>query len=184
MEAFGMPMGPCALLDEIGLDVGVKVIKVLYGAYGDRMKPAQLMEVVSSDGRLGKKNGKGIYLYEKGGKRKGEDPTLLSKVSIKKREASLDAKIIQKRLLYIMINEAARIVDENVVREVSDIDVGMIFGTGFAPFRGGLLRYADSVGIETIVSDLELFARNYGSRFAPCNYLQQLAVAGKKFYNS
>lgn len=183
MEKFGMPMGPCALLDEIGLDVGAKVLKVLYGAFGDRMKPPALMEVIGSDGRLGKKNGKGIYLYEKNGKRKGVDPTVLSKISVKKSDSKLTPEIIQKRMLYLMVNEAARIVEEGIVREVSDIDVGMIFGTGFAPFRGGLLRYADSVGAESIVSDLDLFSRNYGPRFQPCNYLQQLAVNKKKFYS-
>lgn len=182
MEKFGMPMGPCALLDEVGLDVGVKVSKVLYGAFGERMKPPPLMDLVATDGRLGKKNGKGIYLYEKNGKRKGEDPTLLSKVSVKKKDPSLTPEIIEKRMVYIMVNEAARIVEEEVVREVSDVDVGMIFGTGFAPFRGGLLRHADTVGIDSIVSDLEIFARNYGTRFQPCNYLQQLSVGGKKFY--
>jgi len=182
MEKFGMPMGPCALLDEIGLDVAAKVSKVLYGAFGDRMKPPQLMELIATEGRLGKKTGKGIYLYEKNGKRKGEDPTLLSKVAVKKPDSKLTSEIIEKRMLYLMINEAARIVEEGVVREVSDIDVGMIYGSGFAPFRGGLLRYADTVGAESIVSDLEIFSRNYGPRFQASNFLQQLAVDGKKFY--
>ena len=89
---------------------------------------------------------------------------------------------IRKRLVYLMINEAARILDEGVARDAADVDIGMIFGTGFAPFRGGLLRYADSIGAEAITTDLDLFGRNYGPRFQPSNYLQQLAVAGKKFY--
>jgi len=84
--------------------------------------------------------------------------------------------------VYLMINEAARCVEEKLVRDVADIDIGMIYGTGFAPFRGGLLRYADSVGAENVVSDLELFAHNYGVRFAPCAYLQELAVKKSKFY--
>ncbi len=183
MEKFGMPMGPCALLDEVGLDTGAKVSKVLYGAFGDRMKPPAMMEAVVAEKRLGKKTGKGIYLYENGGKKRVEDPELYGKLGIKTGKHIPEAEII-KRLIYPMINEAARIIEEELVRDVSDIDVGMIFGTGFAPFRGGLLRYADSVGTEQIVSDLELMSRNVGPRFAPSSYLQSLAVGGKKFYGN
>jgi 3-hydroxyacyl-CoA dehydrogenase/enoyl-CoA hydratase/3-hydroxybutyryl-CoA epimerase len=85
-------------------------------------------------------------------------------------------------MVYAMVNEAARCLEEGVVKDASEIDIGMIFGTGFAPFRGGLLRYADSVGIDSIVSDLEVFVRSYGMRFQPCQLLQQMAVGGKKFY--
>ena len=182
MENFGMPMGPCALMDEIGLDVGVKVSKIFYGAFGDRMKPPPLMETVTVDGRYGKKSGKGIYLYEKGSKKGTPDPTLTNKLGIPKRPENLNDDIVEKRLLYVMVNEAARCLEENLVRDVSDIDVGMIFGTGFAPFRGGLLRWADGIGAESIVADLELLSRNYSPRFAPSNYLQRLAVGNKKFY--
>jgi len=183
MERFGMPMGPIELIDEVGLDVGAKVSKVLYGAFGERMKPPPGLEVLISEGRLGKKAGKGIYLYEAGGKKKSEDPTLAKKLGIKENGAGLTDEVIEKRLIYTMINEAARIVEEELVRDVADVDIGMIFGTGFAPFRGGLLRYADSVGADSIVTDLELFARNFGPRFQPAPFLQGLSVSGKKFYS-
>jgi len=182
IEKFGMPMGPCELLDEVGLDVASKVSKVLFGAFGERMTPPASMDVIAADGRYGKKTGKGIYLYEKGGKNRKPDPTVPGKIGAQKRNSALTDSVVEKRLLYLMVNEAARCLEENLVRDVSDVDIGMIFGTGFAPFRGGLLRYADSVGPESIVSDLEIFVRNYGMRFQPCNYLQQLAVKGKKFY--
>jgi 3-hydroxyacyl-CoA dehydrogenase / enoyl-CoA hydratase / 3-hydroxybutyryl-CoA epimerase len=182
MEKFGMPMGPCALLDEVGLDVVGKVSKVLFGAFGERMKPLPVIDLIIGDGRLGKKTGKGIYLYEKNGKRIGEDPTVMAKLGVKSGQPKLSPDTIIKRLTYVMINEAARCLEEGIVSESSDIDIGMIFGTGFAPFRGGLLRYADSVGIEAIVADLDIFHRNLGVRFLPSNYLQQLAVGGKKFY--
>ncbi len=182
MEKFGMPMGPCALLDEVGLDVAAKVSKVLYGAYGDRMKPPPVMETLSGDGRLGKKIGKGIYLYDDKGKRRTEDPTALNKIKIEKRDSTLTDEVVEKRLVYVMVNEAARCIEEELVREVSDIDVGMIFGTGFAPFRGGLLRYADSVGPDVIAGEMEVFARKYGPRFQPCQYLLNLSVGNKKFY--
>ena len=184
MEKFGMPMGPIALLDEVGLDVAAKVSKILYGAFGERMRSPALFETITAEKRFGKKVGKGIYLYENGGKKKTLDTAFLQKVGIKDGSARLPDEEIVKRLVYLMINEAARVWEEGLVRTVGDIDVGMIFGTGFAPFRGGLLKYADSVGADHIVSDLELFSRKYGPRFAPAQFLQQLAVSGKKFYGA
>jgi len=181
IEKFGMPMGPCALLDEVGLDVGTKVSKVLYGAFGERMKSPQLMESITADGRYGKKVNKGIYLYEKG-KRGNEDSALFTKLGIKLGSGNASNDEIEKRLIYLMINEGARVVEEGLVRDVSDVDVGMIFGTGFAPFRGGLLRYADSLGAESIVSELDVLTRNIGPRFQPAKLLQEMAVGGKKFY--
>jgi 3-hydroxyacyl-CoA dehydrogenase/enoyl-CoA hydratase/3-hydroxybutyryl-CoA epimerase len=136
---------------------------------------------VAKEGRLGKKTGKGIYLHSEC--KRTEDSEILSKIGVKVDKQISDDEII-KRLTYTMVNEAARILDEDLVRVVSDIDVGMIFGTGFAPFRGGLLGYADSVGIEAIVSELDVLHRSYGARFQPCQYLQQLSVDGKKFYQS
>lgn len=182
MEKFGMPMGPVALLDEVGLDVAMKVSKILYGAFGQRMKPPAFLETVTDGGRLGKKAGKGIYLYDSDGKRRGIDRSVFEKVQIPARDSSLTDEVVERRMTYLMVNEAARILEEGLVRDKSDIDIAMIFGTGFAPFRGGLLRYADSVGIEPIVSELELYTRKYGERFAPCQYLQSLSVDGKKFY--
>lgn len=179
MEKFGMPMGPIALLDEVGLDVAAKVSHVLFNAFGERMKPPSAIDMVAKEGRLGKKSGKGIYLHSEG--KRTEDSELLSKLDIKSDRDISDEEII-KRLTYVMVNEAARILDEGLVRDVSDIDIGMIFGTGFAPFRGGLLGYADSVGPDAIVSELDVLARTHGMRFQPCQYLQQLSVDGKKFY--
>ncbi len=182
MENFGMPMGPMALLDEVGLDVAGKVSKILFGAFGERMKSPALFESFTAEKRFGKKVGKGIYLYENGGKKKTLDSGFLHKLGVKEGSSSITDDEIVKRLVYLMINEGARVWEEGLVRTVGDIDVGMIFGTGFAPFRGGLLRYADTVGADHIVSDLELFARKYGPRFQPAQFLQQLAVSGKKFY--
>jgi 3-hydroxyacyl-CoA dehydrogenase/enoyl-CoA hydratase/3-hydroxybutyryl-CoA epimerase len=177
---FGMPMGPCALLDEVGLDVASKVSHVLYGAFGDRMKAPEAMETVVKEKRLGKKVGRGIYLYENG--KRQEDDHLLSLFERQSRASDLTNEVIVRRLIYLMVNEASRCVEENLVRHVSDIDVGMIFGTGFAPFRGGLLRFADTVGAESIVSDLDIFVRKYGDRFKPSQLLQDYSVRKAKFY--
>ncbi|MBY0369988.1 enoyl-CoA hydratase/isomerase family protein [bacterium] len=180
IAGFGMPMGPCTLLDEVGLDVGVKVAKILYTAFGDRMKAPNIMEKAGQGNRYGKKTGKGIYLYP-GGEQKN-DPELFARLGVKENASAVPDDKIVKRCIYAMINEAARCVEDKLVRDVADIDIGMIFGTGFPPFRGGLLRYADSLGAEAIVGDLEVLQRMYGERFAPAPYLQQLAVSGKKFY--
>lgn len=181
MERFGMPMGPCTLLDEVGLDVSSKVSKILFGAFGERMKAPAMMENISDGGRLGKKSGKGIYLYEEG-KKSGVDTKFLSSFKIAKRPSILTEEVVERRLTFQMVNEASRIIEEGLVRSVSDIDVGMIFGTGFAPFRGGLIRFADTIGAEAIVGDLEIYTRNYGPRFQPSEYLQKLAVDKKPFY--
>lgn len=184
MEKFGMPMGPCALLDEVGLDVGAKVSKVLYGAFGERMKPPALMENFTLEKRLGKKTGKGIYSYEGNGhKKRTEDTAFLTKLGIKVGSSNANDTEIERRLVYLMINEGARVWEEKLVRDVSEIDIGMIFGTGFAPFRGGLLRYADSLGAEAIVAELDVMTRNLGPRFQPAQLLQQYAVNKTKFYS-
>jgi 3-hydroxyacyl-CoA dehydrogenase/enoyl-CoA hydratase/3-hydroxybutyryl-CoA epimerase len=183
IEGFGMPMGPCTLLDEIGLDVGAKVSKILFTAFGERMKPPALMEKVSAGNRYGKKTGKGIYNYVNG-KDQENDPDLFPRIRVKENDSAVPDDQIIKRCIYIMVNEAARCVEEKMVRDVGDLDIGMIFGTGFAPFRGGLLKYADSVGADAIVADLEIMHRNLGARFQPAAYLQQLAVSGKKFYDA
>jgi 3-hydroxyacyl-CoA dehydrogenase/enoyl-CoA hydratase/3-hydroxybutyryl-CoA epimerase len=101
----------------------------------------------------------------------------------RQRASDLTDEVIVRRLVYLMINEASRCVEEKLVRQVSDIDVGMIFGTGFAPFRGGLLKYADTVGAEVIVSDLDIFARKYGDRFKPSKIMQEYSVNRQKFYS-
>lgn len=180
MERFGMPMGPCELLDEVGLDIAAKVSKVLYGAFGSRMKPPSFMDWVVSEKRLGKKTGRGIYVWD--GKKKSEDATLTSKVKHTQVVIENNTSNIQKRLVYLMVNEGARCLSEGVVRDAAEVDIGMIFGTGFAPFRGGLLRYADSVGIESIASELEMFAGKLGERYQPCEALREMAVAGKRFF--
>jgi 3-hydroxyacyl-CoA dehydrogenase / enoyl-CoA hydratase / 3-hydroxybutyryl-CoA epimerase len=182
IEDFGMPMGPCTLLDEVGLDVGSKVSKILFHAFGDRMKNPPLMDKICVEGRYGKKSGKGLYLYEDG-KTPKPDPDLMQRAGVKENGSAVTDEMILKRCVYLMVNEAARCIEENLVRDVSDIDIGMIFGTGFAPFRGGVLKYADTVGADVIVADLEIMQRNLGVRFTPAALLQQLSVSGKKFYS-
>ena len=180
-KRFGMPMGPMELADEVGIDVGYHVAQILEGAYGNRMRIAEILKTVYEARTLGKKSGEGFYIYT--GKRK--------KVSNKVRNMcgnatfTLDDDITTKRLIYVMINEASRCLEEGVVESASTIDVGMIYGTGFPPFRGGLLRYADSVGVKHIVADLKNFQDRFDQhRFEPSQLLLSMAETNDTFYPS
>ena len=171
---FGMPMGPVELVDQVGIDVGYKVAHILQDAFGERMKVASILESAYQKKLLGKKGGKGFYLYDKDKKYRNPEIPFTAKSGISDETAL-------KRMMYIMVNEAARCLEEKVIDSAETVDVGMIFGTGFPPFRGGLMDYADTVGLAAIVEDLKAFEKQYGSRFAPCRLLSDLAAQNKKF---
>ncbi|HTL46435.1 MAG TPA: 3-hydroxyacyl-CoA dehydrogenase NAD-binding domain-containing protein [Verrucomicrobiae bacterium] len=176
-EKFGMPMGPIELVDQVGIDVGYKVAHVLHEAFGERMKVAKILEDVKAKGLLGKKSQKGFYVYD--GKKKSVNP----EVPAAQKTSGVSEEDAVKRMIYIMINEAARCLDEKVVDGPASVDIGMIMGTGFPPFRGGLLAYADSVGLANVVKDLERFQNSVSrERFEPAPYLAALAKSGKKFF--
>jgi 3-hydroxyacyl-CoA dehydrogenase/enoyl-CoA hydratase/3-hydroxybutyryl-CoA epimerase len=175
---FGMPMGPFTLSDEVGLDVGVKVLHILEAGLGPRFKPSKIFDDVAPLKVLGKKSGKGFYIHDKERKVNPEVQALVASGS-----GCSETEAVQ-RMMYIMINEAAMILQEKVVDGPDAVDIGMIFGTGFPPFRGGLLRYADSIGITKLVSGLEaLEARFKDGRFKPCQYIIDLKNQGKSFYS-
>lgn len=179
MTGFGMPMGPFALSDEVGIDVGVKVLRILEEGLGERFKPVDSFEKVFAKGLLGKKSGKGFYIHG----RTREPNREVASLPGAGRFPPFKADDYLKRMVYIMVNEAARCLEEGIVDEAGAVDTGMIFGTGFPPFRGGLLRYADSVGIDPIVRDLERFNRELKTqRFQPCSYLLGLRDQKKGFY--
>ncbi len=178
---FGMPMGAFILLDEIGVDISWHVAEILHGAFGERMLPAPLMKEVLDSGRLGKKNGKGFYAYQKG-KRKEPDSGVYA-LSGGKKGGVFSTDTIIDRTVLLMVNEAAHCLAEGIVEKGEHVDGGMIFGTGFPPFRGGLLRYADSRGAKEIVARLEVFVEKYGERFEPAPLLNEMAKKGSKFYS-
>jgi len=179
MLNFGMPMGPIELFDEVGIDVAFKVAKILSQSMGDRMAESDIFENMVNDGKLGKKSKVGFYKYE--GKKKIYDSSVETYISVKNKTTLSDEELVQ-RMVYPMINEAARCLDEKIVTRPQDVDLGMIFGTGFAPFRGGLLNYADSEGIEKVNTTLEKFAQEYGTRFQQSDALQKMAKEKKNFY--
>jgi 3-hydroxyacyl-CoA dehydrogenase/enoyl-CoA hydratase/3-hydroxybutyryl-CoA epimerase len=180
---FGFPVGPVTLIDEVGLDVALKVAGVMQEAYGDRLQPAPGPGIAAlvKAGRLGRKSGRGFYIY-KGGKKRGVDESVYNLLGIHPNGGPRPSEIMQRLVLGI-VNEAARALGENVVRSPRDGDIGAIFGFGFPPFRGGPLRYADDLGAERVVTDLERLAERYGARFAPCEVLQEHARRGAKFYS-
>lgn len=183
MVDFGMPMGPMALLDEVGIDVAAKVAVILSNAFAGRMsKSSKVVDKLYESGRLGKKNGKGLYAYDDG-KRKGPDAEVYRIIGVSSPRAA-DAKEAVDRMVLAMVNEASLIVDEKLVGSAGELDLAMIMGTGFPPFRGGLLRYADSRGILNVVTRLKELEQRHGARFAPSAPLRRLAETGQTFYQA
>jgi 3-hydroxyacyl-CoA dehydrogenase/enoyl-CoA hydratase/3-hydroxybutyryl-CoA epimerase len=182
MKRFGFPVGPITLLDEVGLDVALKAANVLSEAYGLRMQPLDGLRRMVEDGRLGRKIGRGFYRYE-GGRRRGVDDSASSLLGLKAGAAPSDADA-EQRLVYAMLNEAARALDEGVVRSPRDGDIAAIFGIGYPPFRGGPLRTLDRTGPGRAVEVLEALARAYGERFTPAPVLARMARSGALFYSN
>jgi 3-hydroxyacyl-CoA dehydrogenase/enoyl-CoA hydratase/3-hydroxybutyryl-CoA epimerase len=184
LEAFGLPMGPLALLDEVGLDIAAKVGVILEKAFADRMRPHPLLQRLVNDGRLGKKTGRGFYLYDHG-RRKGPDKRLRAKLGLEDRpgpsggEGPLYAEYdLVARCLYPMVNEAARAVDDAIVDSPDAGDLALVLGIGWPPFRGGLLRWADEVGVSTIVARLDEWASEIDPRLTPSKALRERARRG------
>ncbi len=181
LQKFGFPVGPVKLLDEVGIDVGTKIIPILMEQFGERFKSADAFDKVLKDDRKGKKNKKGFYLYT--GKKPGKevDESIYSLVGVKP-NPSMSLNQISERCVMMMLNEAAMCLDEGVIRNARDGDIGAIFGIGFPPFLGGPFRYMDSLGINHVVSRLEHYRDSLGEKFAPATVLLQMKEENKTFY--
>jgi 3-hydroxyacyl-CoA dehydrogenase/enoyl-CoA hydratase/3-hydroxybutyryl-CoA epimerase len=177
MADWGMPMGPMALTDEVGIDVATKVAHILHEAFSDRLPLPEWLDKAPQSGRLGAKNRKGFYLYE-GRERKGPDPTVYPLLGLQPRVEHPDPGTIVDRMVLPMVNEAARCLKEGVVRSAADLDLSLIFGTGFPPFRGGLCRWADQEGLGRMIATLERLESSVGDRFRPSDALRETAEAG------
>jgi len=175
---FGMPMGPFRLVDEVGLDVGFKVANILHEGYGDRMRTVPVFERVHRElGLYGKKKGAGFYRYTKKGVRANQKAVDL----IKEHRHFSDEEIVDRCLL-MMVNEASRALEEGVVKCAEYLDMAMVMGTGFPPFRGGILAYADERGILEVVAKLHALSNAYGDRFEPSELLVLMAKENRLFY--
>ncbi|MCY4643528.1 MAG: 3-hydroxyacyl-CoA dehydrogenase NAD-binding domain-containing protein [Bacteriovoracales bacterium] len=181
---FGMPMGPFRLLDEVGLDVGAKVSHILHKALGPRMAVSSLMDEVVASGALGRKSAKGFYHYDERGKQGEWNREVDAFFPSKKSSSSPDETTLQMMIFLPMINEAAYILEEGIVSGAREVDLGLIFGIGFPPFRGGLLRYADYEGLERITKAMEGFSTEIDPyRYTPCPYLKKLVDEKRSFYS-
>ncbi len=183
LVAFGMPMGPMRLLDEVGLDVAHHVSGILHQAFGARMAPAPALEKLPATKRLGRKGGLGFYTYE-GSREKAPDASMYAALGLPVTRRDIPREVIQERCILVMINEAARVLEEGIVRGAGDVDLGLITGTGFPPFRGGLMRYADSLGAASVLEKLERYARDLGERFEPAPLVRARAAEGASFYGA
>lgn len=180
MLDFGFPVGPIKLTDEVGIDVGAKVGKVMLEAFGDRMAAPAGMEKLIADDRKGRKNGKGFYLY--GGDKKGVDESVYEVLGVKPDNTSVSAEDVAWRCTLQMVNEAALCFQEGILRSARDGDIGAIFGLGFPPFRGGPFRFVDSVGAKEIVRRLRHYEQTVGKRFSPAPLLVAMADKGLHFH--
>jgi 3-hydroxyacyl-CoA dehydrogenase/enoyl-CoA hydratase/3-hydroxybutyryl-CoA epimerase len=179
MTDFGFPVGPIALLDEVGLDVAEKAGTVMYEAFGERMKPAGALGRMLGATRLGRKNGQGFYKYTKGHKA-GVDNSVYQLLGVRPGDA--EPELVERRLIYSMLNEAAMACAENVVRSPRDGDIGAIFGIGFPAFRGGPLRMIDDLGPARVVEILYQLQEQFGERFRPAASLLEMARGSRRYY--
>jgi 3-hydroxyacyl-CoA dehydrogenase / enoyl-CoA hydratase / 3-hydroxybutyryl-CoA epimerase len=183
---FGMPMGPLELLDQVGLDVAADVAASLAAVRGDPSPTPKRLASMVKRGWLGRKAGHGFYVYKHGRRgrpSRSEEPAPPHKVASASEDTSANGLTgVQRRLIYPMINEAARCLETGVADAAWVIDLAMVLGTGFAPFRGGPLHAADSWGIAQVVSDLENLRRGAGPRFDPCQLLRDMKAEGRGFY--
>jgi enoyl-CoA hydratase/long-chain 3-hydroxyacyl-CoA dehydrogenase len=190
MKSFGMPVGPITLSDEVGIDVSNHVAKFMGAAdLGDRMKggnPALLQKMVDA-GMLGKKAGKGFYLYPKDAKKKAPKKINPAAVAMIKEvigdiKGDVSIEDIQMRIIYRFINEAAFCLQDGIIRSPADGDIGAVFGIGFPPFLGGPFRMLDIQGTSKFVDRMLHFRDAKGPQFEPCPLLKDYAASGKKFH--
>ena len=180
MKRFGFPVGPLALLDEVGIDVGAKVAGILHKAFGDRMAPPLAMASVIESGRRGRKGGRGFYVYD--GKSKRVDQSVYALLPRGLPRTAFVEREIQERLVFAFLNEAARCLQDGILRSARDGDVGAIFGLGFPPFLGGPFRYLDHLGPRFAAEVLERLAARHGDRFAPAAILKEMGREGRSFH--
>lgn len=185
---FGFPVGPIQLVDEVGIDIGMKIIQTLVNAFGDRFAAPASISAIINDDRKGRKNGRGFYLYNQHAlpfsfrkQKKQADPEIYRLLNVQPK-AKLSAHEITERCLLLMLNEAARCLADKIIKQPRDGDIGAVFGIGFPPFFGGPFRYMDSVGSAKLVEKLNQLADKYGEKFRPCELLIEMAAKNTRFY--
>lgn len=181
MLGFGMPMGPLRLTDEVGVDIALDVAETLAAAFPSRMHVPDVLGALINAGMLGRKAGKGFYKYGKGSEASANKA--VTKLRPPRQPNPPNPDDIENRLVLLMVNEAARCLEEGIVATPGEVDLAMVMGTGFAPFRGGPLRYADTAAVSKVVDDLNRYAASAGPHYTPCNLLKDMAKTGRRFYD-
>jgi 3-hydroxyacyl-CoA dehydrogenase/enoyl-CoA hydratase/3-hydroxybutyryl-CoA epimerase len=174
MVRFGFPVGPCALLDEVGIDVAARVAGVMQRHFGERMAAPASMAQLVADGRKGRKAGRGFYTYDSATKKVDESVYALLPGGAARRP--LDEHRVQQRLVFAFLNEVVRCLQDGVLRSPRDGDVGAVFGLGFPPFLGGPFRHLDRLGARFALETMEEL------RFEPAPLLVDLAREGRTFH--
>jgi 3-hydroxyacyl-CoA dehydrogenase / enoyl-CoA hydratase / 3-hydroxybutyryl-CoA epimerase len=185
LTAWGWPVGPFALLDEVGLDIARHASEVLAPALGERLDPPPIFARLIEEKRLGRKSGRGFYLYGEDGKRVDPDVYRLVEWRERPHDRTLlgDQEIVERCWLQ-MLNETARCMAEGILTDPAQVDIAVLFGFGFPAFRGGLLREADRVGLAAVVEKLERYAQLHGQRLEPAPLLRDMARRGATFHGS
>lgn len=182
MVAFGFPVGPITLMDEVGLDIAGKSGTILYDAIGERLAPSQTLRAVLEAGRLGRKGKNGFYAYDSRGRKQGVDRSVYALTPTGAERRELPEAEVQARCVLPMVNEAVRCLEEGVIRVPRDGDIGAVFGIGFPPFRGGPFRYIDALGASRVVEMLERLDLTHSGRYTPAATLADLALHRRRFY--
>ncbi|MCA9260413.1 MAG: multifunctional fatty acid oxidation complex subunit alpha, partial [Planctomycetales bacterium] len=183
-KRFGMPMGPITLYDMVGLDTAFYAGRTMWEAYPDRITASPILPALVKAGRLGQKSGLGFFSYKNKRRKPAPDADLAKYVTPYMREQTraFEPAEIEARLFLPMLLEATRVLEEKIVRDPRDVDLGMIFGLGFPPFKGGLLYWADTVGAAQVIEWLRPL-ESLGKRMQPTSLLRQMAAGGRKFYD-
>ena len=190
MKSFGMPIGPFGVLDQVGIDVAAHVAGVLTEAFRERAPRTTTLQILRDRGWLGRKSGRGFYVHGRGaagddgagGGVAGRVNAEVYRVISSRDRRSLDPGAVESRLVLPMINEAARCLEESIVRSPAEVDLAMVMGTGFPPFRGGLFHHAEWLGLVAVVQGLEVLMAHHGPRFQPAELLRDAARANRRFF--
>lgn len=179
MTDWGFPVGPLLLADEVGIDVGAHISVIMANEFGNRMEGPNLMDRLVADDRSGRKNGRGFYLYDED-ERQGVDDSVYDALGLRAR-VEVNRAEIQERMSLAFINEAARCLEDGILRSARDGDIGAIFGLGYPPFRGGPFWTIDQIGADTVVQKLIVLAAKHGDRFEPAQIIRDHAASSEKF---
>ena len=184
LVAFGFPVGPVTLLDEVGLDIAGRSGRIMAEAFGARMEPSITLQRVIESGRIGRKGGSGFYAYGEAGKKEGPSNSVYALTPISGARRTMATSDITDRTVLPMLNEAVRCLEDGVLRSPRDGDVGAVFGIGYPPFRGGPFRTIDAMGAADVVRRLDALDARFPGRYAPATRLREMAARGERFYPS